>query len=233
MPIQVLDVVVIVVLLISAVLAMVRGFVREVLSVASWVAAAAAGYFFYKPVLPLVKPYFSNESVAEIVAAAAVFFVALIIASYITMKISDFVIDSRAGAVDRGFGFVFGVARGMLLLVVAFHFFTALVPKPPAWVADARTKPLLEDLDRRLTAALPKDLAGLISKKSQEEEPADSGQPPADDATPPPADDAQKTPTADKTPPAADPASPKYNSSEQNAIEQLIENSAKSGAPAQ
>src|SRR6185437_7052283 len=98
MPIEVLDVVVIVVVLISAVLAMVRGFVREVLSIASWVAAAAAAYLLYKPLLPLVEPYFHSEQIATIVAAAIIFFIALIVASYITMKISDWVIDSRVGA---------------------------------------------------------------------------------------------------------------------------------------
>ena len=67
MPLTVLDVIVIVVVLISAVLAMVRGFVREVLSVASWVAAAAAAYFLYKPVLPLVQPYIDSNTVATIV----------------------------------------------------------------------------------------------------------------------------------------------------------------------
>ena len=146
MPVTVLDVIVLVVVLISAVLAMVRGFVREVLSVASWVAAAAAAYYFYKSLLPLVEPYFDNRTIAIIVSAAAIFFVALIVASYITMKISDFVIDSRIGAIDRAFGFIFGAVRGVLLLVIALLFFNWLVPAPPAWVADARTKPFLDNL---------------------------------------------------------------------------------------
>ena len=146
MPITVLDVIVIVVVLISAILAMVRGFVREVLSVASWVAAAAAAYFFYKPVVPLVQPYIASTTVATIVAAAAIFFIALIVASYITMKISDFVIDSRVGAIDRALGFLFGAARGVLLLVIALLFFNWLVPKPPPWVMPAQTKPMLDDL---------------------------------------------------------------------------------------
>ena len=86
MPLTVLDIVVIAVVLISAILAMVRGFVREVLSVASWVAAVAAAYFLYKPVVPLVQPYIESSTVATIIAAAAIFFIALIIASYITMR---------------------------------------------------------------------------------------------------------------------------------------------------
>jgi len=54
-----------------------------------------------------------------VVAAAAIFFIALIVATYITMRVSDLVIDSRVGAFDRALGFLFGAARGILLLVIA------------------------------------------------------------------------------------------------------------------
>jgi membrane protein required for colicin V production len=165
MPFTVLDVIVVVVVLISAGLAMARGFVREVLSVASWVAAVAAAYYLYKSVLPLVKPYFQNTTVASVVSASAVFFVALIIMSFLTMKIADFVIDSRVGAVDRALGFLFGAFRGLLLLVIAVVFFDWLVPTPPGWVADAKTRPMLVTLGERLKEALPADIEQAISKR--------------------------------------------------------------------
>ncbi len=165
MAFTVLDVIVIVVVLISAVLAMARGFVREVLSVASWVAAVAAAYYLYGSVLPLVKPYFESNTVATIVSAAAIFFVALIVMSFITMKIADFVIDSRVGAVDRALGFIFGAARGLLLLVIAVLFFDWLVQTPPAWVANAQTRPMLENLGERLMAALPDDIEAALNRR--------------------------------------------------------------------
>jgi len=228
MPIEVLDVVVIVVVLISAVLAMVRGFVREILSIASWAAAAVAAYLLYKPLLPVVQPYFSSEPVATIVAAAAIFFVALIVASYITMKISDWVIDSRVGAVDRILGFIFGAARGVLLLVVALHFFTALVPKPPHWVTAARTKPVLDILDAKLTAILPKDLEGFMAKKPavDEEAPPDTTGGPAGDTTAPGQAAAPATPNGPAT--AVEP-DPKYND---DALKRMIETNGVTPAPA-
>ena len=198
MPISPLDVVVVVVVLISAVLAMVRGFVREVLSVASWVAAAGAAYFLYKPLVPLVQPYVESGTVATIIAAAVIFFIALIIASYITMKISDFVIDSRVGAVDRIFGFGFGAARGVLLVVIALLFFDWLVQKPPEWVAEARSKPVLDNLGQQLMAALPEDFEASVMKKlghggespgGEGVAPADSGETTPPDAEGPPADE--------------------------------------------
>ena len=165
MPVTVLDVIVVVVVLISAMLAMVRGFVREVLSVASWVAAAGAAYLLYPHVLPLIQPYFDSKTIATIVAAAAIFFIALIIASYITMKISDFVIDSRIGAVDRVLGFAFGALRGILLTIVALWFFNFLVKEPQPWIANARTMPLLVSGGDWLISLLPPDFESWVQEK--------------------------------------------------------------------
>jgi membrane protein required for colicin V production len=212
----ILDLIVIVVVLISAMLAMVRGFVREVLSIASWVAAAAAAYLLYKSVVPVVKPYIASTTVQAVVAAGVVFIVALIIATYITTKLADFVVDSRVGAVDRAFGFLFGAARGVLLLVVALLFFNWLVNPSPAWVAKAQTRPVLEDLGTRLVAALPSDLEATIMNRIRGQGEDGSGTTPA-----------TVDPTATGTSAPADPAAntPAYSGSEQRTLNQLIQNS--------
>ena len=101
MNIAILDGVVIAVVFISAVLAMFRGFVREVLSIAAWVAAAVLAYMFYEQALPYVSEYVDNRTIAVGISAAGIFLVSLIVVSLITMKISDFVMDSPVGAVDR------------------------------------------------------------------------------------------------------------------------------------
>jgi len=233
MPVTILDIVVIVVVLISAVLAMVRGFVREVLSVASWAAAAAAAYLFYKPLVPLVQPYFASKTVAVIVSAAAIFFIALIVASYVTMKISDFVIDSRIGAIDRALGFVFGAVRGLLLLVVAFLFFNWLVNPAPAWVTQAKTGPLLRSLGEQLMAALPPDAEEAIMKRirgsgsgtgSAGEAPAASGEAaPAPDGS---GEDAAPSAAPPEPVPASGAANdPTYKNKQRKSIDQLIESS--------
>ncbi len=68
-----LDLGVIVIVLISAFLSMVRGFTREVLAIGSWLAAAAAAYFFYPYLLPYATPYIHKEVIAQAVCAAAGF----------------------------------------------------------------------------------------------------------------------------------------------------------------
>ncbi len=166
MSITLLDGIVIAVMLVSALLAMVRGFVREVLSIASWIAAAVAAFAFQSRLLPYTKQYITDDLVARGVSIAVIFLVTLMIVSYITMKVSDFVIDSRVGALDRLLGFAFGAARGLLLMVVAMLFFNALVPRDvPAWIENARSRPLLNDLGARIMAALPEDPKGAIAEK--------------------------------------------------------------------
>lgn len=190
MPITLLDGILLGITLVSAVLAMVRGFSREVLSLASWATAAVAAYLFYIPVLPFVQPYINNETIAKIAAAGAVFLVVLIVVSLITMKIADFVIDSRIGALDRTLGFLFGAARGVLLVVVAMLFFNWLVPtNQPAWVSNAKSKPMLDSFGEQLIELLPANPESAIKKfNTGTEAPAgtspagdQSGQPVPDD----------------------------------------------------
>ncbi len=128
MPITLLDGILLAIMLISGVLAMIRGFVREVLSIASWVAAAVAAYFFYGSLKPFVLQHVANDTLATAIAAGAVFLVTLILVSYITMRISDFVLDSRIGALDRTLGFVFGAAAVSYLLLLRYYSSTGLYP---------------------------------------------------------------------------------------------------------
>lgn len=155
-----LDLGVIGITLVSALLAMLRGFTREILAIVSWGLAAVAAYYLYPLVLPHVKPYIPKDQVAVAVAAAAVFLVALIIVSLITVRISDSILDSKIGALDRSLGFVFGAGRGLLLCAIAFLFFAWIMPEKgyPEWVRDAKMRPLLAVTGAQIKELLPRDL---------------------------------------------------------------------------
>ncbi len=120
MPITILDLVLLAVMLISGLLAMVRGFMREILSIAAWGAAALVTLYSFSKLLPTAKAYFNNDTIASIVVIAGVFVGTLIVVSVITVRISDMILDSRIGALDRTLGFLFGLARGLLIVVVAY-----------------------------------------------------------------------------------------------------------------
>lgn len=188
MPVSVLDLAVLGVVLISALLAAVRGFTREVLAIVAWVTAAAAAWYLHPMLLPHVKPYISNATVALVAAIGAIFILTLIVVSIITVKISDMILDSRIGALDRTLGFVFGAARGLLICVIGWVFFAWLVQgKMPDWAAQARSKPLLENSGNQLMAMLPDNPDGLLKqfkKPGRTDEPDAPAEPDPNRATP-------------------------------------------------
>ena len=177
-----LDLFLIAVMLISGLLAMVRGLIREVLSIAGWGAAAVAGLLAFTKLLPITKQYISNDYVAAGVTIGGAFFLTLIVVSIITVKISDTVLDSRIGALDRTLGFLFGLARGLIIVVVAFLFFAWLVPdrSQPEWIRSAKSRIVLQGTGDWLMSMLPDDPESTILKRLKKPKPEE------DEATPTP-----------------------------------------------
>jgi membrane protein required for colicin V production len=181
MPITLLDVILLLVMLISGLLAMIRGFMREVLSIAAWIIAALVTLYGYPKVLPMAKQYFANDLVANGVTIGGIFLLTLLIVSIITVRISDLVLDSRIGALDRTLGFLFGLGRGLIIVVVAFLFFAWLVPTKaqPGWVQNAKSRVVLQGTGDWLKAMLPEDPESTILKRLKrkpDEDQPDPGQ---------------------------------------------------------
>jgi membrane protein required for colicin V production len=193
MPITLLDIILIGVMLISALLAMIRGFMREILSIASWVIAAGVTLYSFTKLLPFAKTYFNNDIVATAVVVGGTFLGTLLVVSIITVRFSDMVLDSRVGALDRTLGFLFGLGRGLIIVVVAFLFFAWLVPdrSQPEWIRSAKSRVVLQGTGDWLISMLPEDPENTILKrfkktKPDEEEPTpgqrSSGDAPANTA---------------------------------------------------
>ncbi len=166
-----LDLAVAALLLVSAGFAYFRGFVHEVLSITGWIGAAAAAVYGF----PYAKPYFrqmiANPLFADIAAGAALFLVALVILSLLARALSHRVKTSALGALDRALGFLFGLARGGLIAILAFIVYLLAVPAKdrPDWVLKARTAPLMGAGAHFLVSALPPataDRLGLGAAKS-------------------------------------------------------------------
>ena len=167
MPVTLLDLILLGVMLISALLAMIRGFMREILSIAAWAAAALATLYFYSRLLPVAKSYFNNDYVAAGAVIGGVFLGTLLIVSIVTIRVSDMILDSRIGALDRTLGFLFGLGRGLIIVVVAFLFFDWLVPtkSQPDWVRGAKSKVVLQSTGEWLKSLLPDDPESTILRR--------------------------------------------------------------------
>ena len=166
-----LDVALVAVVAISGLVAMYRGFTREVLSILSWVAAAIAAFYvtLYQPAWAdaLARaiqdpPQQVHTIIAKVTIGSAIFLVVLIIVHLITSHISDVVLDSRVGAIDRVLGLGFGMLRGFILVVIPYMFAVSFVcnggaaqaiahgcPLPP-WVEEAHSLGMIKGTGRTL-----------------------------------------------------------------------------------
>lgn len=179
--------------LISAILATARGLTREVLSLATWAGSAAVAAYMYFNHLDFARGYIQEQIVADVATVVVSFILALIVLHLITMRIADFVVDSKIGPLDRTLGFIFGVARGVLIAVVVVIFgewlLNANTPggenRLPSWARESRSLPVLQNLGEQLIAVLPQDLekqvTDLLRRGTGPEDAAPTDQPPAEE----------------------------------------------------
>lgn len=166
--------------LISGVLAMYRGATREVLTLANWVIAGAAAYlmFLQRPLAEdLALKYGPSATLMQIGLTSVAFLLSLILVYVLTGRLADRVLDSRVGMIDRLLGFGFGVLRGVLLVVIAFMFYTKFIPiskEQAATIPNARSIGFVQSASERLQTMLEPLVTGITKKLNtrEGEEPA-------------------------------------------------------------
>ncbi len=168
-----LDLILFGIMLISGLLALMRGFTREVLSLVAWIAAVVAGYFatLNPQLVAFAQQYIEQEIVAKIALGGLAFLVVLIILSLISVKIADFVVDSAVGAFDRTVGFIFGLLRGLVLVAVAYLFYGWFTncDRQETWVRNAQTLPYIKSTGSVIlsfVAVVSPDVAETVNKSA-------------------------------------------------------------------
>ena len=154
-----LDIVVIVIVGLSGLVAVLRGMLQETFSLGGWILAGVAAFFG----LPYVKPFTRDlvpwPLVADIAAAAGIFIVVLVIATIISANLAERMKTSRFGTLDRSLGLLYGLARGYVLaaLLYLLLIFVFSQKSLPDWIAEARTRPVLELGARFMVGLAPKN----------------------------------------------------------------------------
>ncbi len=170
------DGIVAVVIVLSALLAYSRGLVREALAIGGWIAAGILAFIFAPQVQPLVKelpfvgPFIAdNCELAMITAFAAVFAVVLLLASLFTPLFSSVVQRSALGGLDQALGFLFGVGRGLLLVAIAFFVYqTIFSTQHTAVVDDSRSAQVFGRLTGRIEQENPQEALGWVTRQYEE-----------------------------------------------------------------
>ena len=171
-----IDGVVAIVIVLSALLAYARGFVREALAIAGWVLATILAFIFADQVRPLVKQIpvlgdFIGDSceLSVIAAFAAVFAVVLVIASIFTPLFSSLIQRSALGGLDQGLGFLFGALRGILLVAVAFFVYeTVLESQDIEMVENSRAIAVFSNFTGNIGERDPEAALGWITTQYEQ-----------------------------------------------------------------
>ena len=172
----IIDGVVAVIIVLSALLAYSRGFVREAMAIAGWIGATVLAFIFADQVQPLIRQipvlgdFIGDSCELSIIAAfAAVFAVALVVFSIFTPLFSSIVQRSALGGLDQGLGFLFGVLRGILLVAVAFFVYqTVLTTQAIPMVDDSRSAAVFSQLTGQIENRNPEQALGWITTQYQQ-----------------------------------------------------------------
>jgi membrane protein required for colicin V production len=154
------------IVLVSAIFAFYRGFVRELLSIAGWVGAAIVAVYGYGYVRPYLEPYLPDDWMIDAASGAVLFLGALIVFSVVIHFVVITVKGSPLNTLDRSLGFLFGVARGVVVIALAYIVAEMVVFKDdpaskPEWLTSAKSLPLIDYAAGLLVAVIPEDAMNL------------------------------------------------------------------------
>jgi len=150
------DAIVLSVIAISTVIAFLRGFVREVLTIGSWIGAALAVLYGFSYLKPTFEYYIKLKLAADLACGFTLFLVTLILLSILSHTLARFIRGSALTAVDRSLGLLFGLLRGAILVSLAYMLIGSLDPNI---VKGARTQPMMARGAEILHSMTPKDFA--------------------------------------------------------------------------
>ena len=164
------------VIVVSALLAYARGFVREVMAIIGWVAAGVLAYMFApqaEPLMaeiPVVGDFIADSCELSLIAAFfAVFAIALIVVSFFTPLMAGLVQRSGLGGLDQGAGFFFGVLRGILLVVIGFFVYNVVMTGQSFTMVDeSRSAAVFNQVIGKVEEQNPEQALGWVTQKYED-----------------------------------------------------------------
>ncbi len=162
LPINLIDILVAAIIVISALLAFSRGVAREVLGIGAWIGAGVATFFGFPHTRPIARDLIpSSELIADVVAGLAIFIVVLVILTIVNQLVAGRIQRSPGSALDRTLGFIFGVLRGAVLICLAYMLFGSFVQEDewPPWVDEAKTMPYIRQGVAAIREVVPEEVA--------------------------------------------------------------------------
>lgn len=221
-----LDIFILIVIAISALIALNRGLIKEVLSIIGWMLSIVVIIFMLPIVQPFMQQYTGSEMTAVAVSSILIFIIFFIVWIIITSQIIDKIRSSKLSSLDRILGLFFGVIRACILIILFYILAGWIVPKEeqPDMFKESKYFNMAGDFAEPIEKLLPKEILTepLQSKKSDKPEDskkhADENLDNLFDKLVQPKVDGKKTKDS-STPKSAE----GYNKTEQDSMDRLID----------
>ena len=158
-----LDLLILGVIALSALISLIRGFVKESISLLSWIAAGIVAFRYFSAMAELLEPYLADPTIRSMTAFAVLFVSTLIIGAIINFIMSQLVSKTGLSGTDKALGVVFGGARGVLI-VTMIVLLASLTPMPEAqWWQDSAMVGFFQQLAEWVKGIIPADAVDSFS----------------------------------------------------------------------
>ena len=159
------DIAIIVILIVSLLVGLFRGFIREILSLCSWLASLWLAYTYATWGAAYLEPYIDQPPLRIVVAFAGIFVVCLILISIVSYLIYRFLAVTGITGVDRSLGTLFGFVRGVVIVAFLILCATFMDFTSQTWWQDSMLVQYFDPVTEFIRSLLPNDLADYVKPK--------------------------------------------------------------------
>jgi len=160
-----LDIAIVVVVLLSAVIGVLRGFIRETLSLIAWILAFWVAFAYSASTSALFDPYINSQALKVVAAFAGLFLLTLLVASIVSYLLYKLFAATGVTSTDRALGAVFGIARGVVLVALCLMLVGATALVKETWWQQSLSVTYFKPLVLMLVDLLPSDVGQRLGYK--------------------------------------------------------------------
>ena len=158
-----LDFIILGVIALSALISLVRGFVKESISLVTWIVAGILAFRYFSPMSELLEPFVTSPTIRSVTGFAILFVSTLIIGAIVNFIMSQLVSKTGLSGTDKALGVVFGGARGVLI-VTMIVLLASLTPMPEAqWWQDSAMVGYFQQLAEWVKGIIPANAVDSFS----------------------------------------------------------------------
>ena len=155
-----LDLVILVIIVLSALISLVRGFVKESISLLTWIVAGVLAFRYFSPLAVMLEPYIAAPTLRNVASFGILFVSTLVVGAIVNFIFTQLVTKTGLSGTDRALGVVFGAARGVLIVAMVV-LLASLTPMPEAeWWRDSASVGFFQQLAEWIRGVIPADAVG-------------------------------------------------------------------------